>query len=105
MKICSRCGTEQPLSNFRQYYNRGANAGTYKFCKECERIETRRKYLVGRGDAVTQAQKEELASIHRLYDLRASKGLDVPGRIRHKPSTVKSLVDAYLNEESDTNET
>jgi hypothetical protein len=98
MKICSRCGTEQPLINFRQYYNRGANAGTYKFCKECERIETRRKYLVGRGDAATQAQKEELANIYKLYDLRGSRGLDVPGRMRGKPSTVKSIVDTYLQE-------
>lgn len=104
MKICSRCGTEQPLSNFRRYYNRGENAGTYKFCKECERIETRRKYLVGRGDAATQTQKEELASIRKLYDLRESKGLDVPGRIRRRPSAVKSIVDARLNEEDTANE-
>lgn len=80
MKTCSRCGVEQPLENFRQYYNRGENGGHYKYCKTCESIESRRKYLAKRGAAATPEQLEELAKINKLYEKRSAMGLDIPGR-------------------------
>ena len=94
MKTCSRCGETKPVEAFRKYYNRDS---TYKFCKECERIEARRKYLVARGDALTDAQAAELASINKLYSYREARGLDIPGKSRSRCSNrVATLVDEQL---------
>ena len=98
MKVCSRCGKELPLEMFRKYYN--GREGRYTYCLDCEAIEARRKYLVGRGDALTEAQREELDKISKLYALRASKGLNVPGYTKRRcANRISSLVDNLLNEE------
>lgn len=76
-KTCKRCGMERPLTDYRNYYGKNQN-GMYTFCKECERIESRRKYLVKLGDAANDKQKEALVAIERLYAERAKRGLSVP---------------------------
>ncbi len=97
MKVCSRCGKELPLDNFRKYYNGGDSYYTY--CKDCEAIEARRKYLVGRSDAATPEQLDELQKIQKLYELRAAKGLKVPGHTKGRVTNrVRALVDDLLNE-------
>ena len=93
LKRCTSCGIERPVDNFRPYYNR--STGRYPYCKECERIETRRKYL-SQIDCNEQ-QKIELSKIEQLYDLRQAAGLRVPSRKRQKQSSVESLVDSYIN--------
>lgn len=92
MKTCSRCGETKPLEEFRPYYNR--STGRYSFCKTCERIETRRKYLVKRA-TLTPAQQEELAKINALYAKRKAAGLSVPGT---RASDVVNIVEQQLKE-------
>lgn len=92
-KTCKRCGAAKPLTDYRSYYGKGQN-GTYTFCKECERIESRRKYLVKLGDSANPKQREALVAIERLYAERARKGLAVP-----KPrctSTTDDIVARHL---------
>lgn len=102
-KTCSRCGVDKPLDNFRSYY--GGRKGTYKYCKECERIESRRRYLVGLGGKATLEQAKTLAAIERLYDIRAERGLDVPGRTRaDAPISTDDLVAQLLATESNSGE-
>ena len=93
-KVCSRCGIEKPIAEFREYYT---VSGTYKYCKECEKIEARRKYLIRKGDAITDAQREELDRIGILYERRRSKGLEAP--TDSSSVSVNDLLDKYLNEE------
>ena len=92
-KVCKWCGQEKSVDNFRDYYE--GRKGKYTYCKECERIETRRKYLKRRGDKCTQEQLDELDSIEKLYDAREAKGLSVPGRNVKK--TVADIVQQQLN--------
>ena len=93
-KMCSYCGQEKSLDDFRDYYD--GRKGKYTFCKECERIESRRKYLMRRGDACTPEQKQELEDIAALYKARAAHGLNAPGLKRPKV-TVADLVERQLN--------
>ena len=48
-KVCKRCGRELPVDQFRNYY--GGREGSYSFCKTCEKIEQRRKYLLAKDAA------------------------------------------------------
>lgn len=91
-KTCSRCGQEKAIVDFRPYYN-GAK-GHYTFCRECEKIEGRRKYLLRRCDALTEAQREELAKIEELYKRRSDKGLRSPKQ--RESCGVNDLLDKYL---------
>ena len=93
-KTCKRCGTEQPVDNFRMYYN--GHASRYTFCRTCERIEARRKYLVRGYERLNDEQKKELESIEALYEARQAAGLAVPGRSRGA-SVVSLIVDDQLN--------
>lgn len=93
-KVCKFCGQEKSVDNFRHYYD--GRRGTYTYCRDCERIETRRKYLTRRGDKCTPEQIQELQEIHTLYQARAAKGLHAPGVTPKKPS-VADLVEQQLN--------
>ena len=96
-KVCASCGQEKSTVDFRRYY--GGRKGTYTNCKECEKIESRRRYLESK-ESLNQAQRNELDKIIQLYDLREKAGLHVPGRRRNKAdNTVASIVDRYLNNE------
>ena len=75
-KTCTHCGELKPISCFRKYY--GGRKGHYRYCKTCEKLNTRHKYLVGKGDAATQQEREELAKLIRLYELRETLGLETP---------------------------
>lgn len=75
MKKCKQCGEQQPEENFRKYYNR---TGRYSFCRTCESIMGRYKYLSKLVDR-TEEQQSELDKINRLYMLRQQAGLAIPG--------------------------
>ena len=92
-KICSHCGEEKPLSSFRHYY--GGRKGTYKYCKDCEKIITREKYLVAKGVRRTPQEEMELQKIHKLYELRVSVGLEAPRHSDNRVGTV-DLIDQML---------
>jgi hypothetical protein len=94
MKRCTHCGAEKPLSEFRQYYN--GKGSHYRYCKTCESIEMRRKYIVGLGGAATPQQQEDLRKILRLYDLRRSRGLCT---FVDKQVAISSIIEDELNNE------
>lgn len=98
MKVCKRCGVSKPRTDFRDYY--GGRKGSYSFCRSCERIEQRRKYLATKDatspDGLTATEAEELHKINELYAMRAAAGLSVPAR---RPDRgVTDLVDAQIAE-------
>lgn len=99
MQTCKRCGVEKPLSEFRPYY--GNRKGRYTYCLDCERIETRRKYLASKK-LLTTDELYELQSIQNLYDAREKRGLRAPHR-RDSKSSVLNVVEQQLAE-MDTNE-
>ena len=93
LKICKRCGVERPEDEFRQYYN--GKPGSYTYCKKCESIEQRRKYLVNKAEK-TEDELEELDKINQLYSLRAAAGLVVP--VRRKRGGVAAIVDEMIKD-------
>lgn len=92
-KVCSTCGQEKSVDAFRKYY--GGRKGSYSYCKECERIEQRRKYLVRRLEKLTDSETTELQHIKELYDRREAAGLKVLGKIRNTTG-VSDIVDKHL---------
>lgn len=77
------------------YY--GGRKGSYSFCRTCERIEARYKYLKKLGDKATPEQLDELAKIEKLYELQVANGLSAPGyRKRCIQESTSSIVDAML---------
>ena len=94
LKRCTSCGVDKPIEEFRTYYNR--QKGHYPYCKECERIEGRRKYLSRNKEKLNEDQLVELNKIETLYDKRQAAGLSVPSRKRNNNTSVAKLVDAYL---------
>lgn len=70
-KTCAHCGETRPVDMFRKYYNR---PGLYAFCKMCEKVETRRKYLAGKI-RLSVDEKIELDNIIKLYEYQSSLGL------------------------------
>lgn len=94
VKICKRCGREQGVDQFRNYY--GGRSGSYSFCKTCERIDQRRKYLVSKRDDLAPCEAEELNKINELYEMRRAAGLKVPGT--RAVGGVTSIVDSMLED-------
>ena len=62
---------------FRRYYY---SSGYYRVCLNCEKINSRVKYLERKGDRATQAEREELAKIAQLYEYQRAAGLKPPRR-------------------------
>lgn len=72
---CKQCGMEKALDQFRAYY--GGRKGHYKICKTCEKINSRKKYLVAKK-VRSEADEQELQDIYALYDKQRSLGLAPP---------------------------
>lgn len=97
-KVCKRCGKEQSVDQFRAYY--GGKKGLYNFCKTCEKIDQRRKYLARKDsespDGLSSDEQIELDKINELYAARQAAGLSVP--IRRSAKGVTNLVDQLLTD-------
>ena len=80
IRRCKQCGELRPESAFRQYYNR--KGGRYKVCRNCERINTRYKYLTKKKNKGTISPEElvELEKFYELFDILRQKGLEPPKR-------------------------
>lgn len=80
---CTMCGVQKPEDEFRLY---PSGKRRRPFCKECESIETRRRYLERlRGDdKLTDCMADELKQINDLYDQRIAAGLNTFGKRRKK---------------------
>lgn len=79
MKTCIYCGETKDINNFRPYYNR--KTGHYTYCRSCEQIEKRRKYLIRKVE-LTDVETVELMKINKLYEVRRRAGLQSPGQAR-----------------------
>lgn len=99
-KTCKQCGELKPIEQFRKYY--GGRKGTYKTCKQCEKINARAKYLEAKGDINrSEAEHEELLKIYRLYEAQRNAGLQPPRtEIGRRTPLADSLDDMIAKYES-----
>lgn len=74
-KTCKQCGQLKPHEQFRQYY--GGRKGRYTVCLQCEKINSRLKYLEKKAN-LTEAEQIEVTKIHELYEAQRSVGLQPP---------------------------
>lgn len=109
MKQCRQCGVTKEDSEFRAYY-RANTRSTYTICKECERINSRYKYLRSKKNrgAATQKDLDDFASIEQLYNMQRSLGLRPPAQRTTESDTsistnVSNLMDMYKEKLVDTN--
>lgn len=91
MKVCKQCGLQKDDKAFRPLYGR---PGTYNVCYECERINSRRKYLLRKAE-LTASESAELQSIEDLYARQRSMGLRPPHRRYSTKAVVSNVVDTY----------
>lgn len=89
VKTCKQCGELKPVSQFRRYY--GGRKGTYTMCKQCERINSREKYLTAKGESMTWQEETELDKIHKLYEYQRSLGLQPPNKQVRRASIADEL--------------
>lgn len=89
-KICTMCGIEKSVDQFREY----PREGRYPYCLECQSIETRRRYLAQKT-VISLEEEEELQQINRLYELRVAKGLRTFGD-KSRNKSARSLVDKQI---------
>lgn len=92
VRKCKQCGEVKSLTQYREYY--GNLKGHYKFCKECERLNQRLKYLRNKPN-LSPDETEELNQIEQLHDLQRSLGLEPPRR-RKGDSAVTSIIQKQM---------
>lgn len=96
---CKQCGKLKPIEQFRPYY--GGRKGHYKTCKACEKINSRVKYLEGKGDEIDYREEAELDKLHRLYEVQRQLGLQPPRKKQGTKSEVANLdnmITSYENQ-------
>lgn len=94
-KICKQCGKMKPLDAFRQYY--GNRAGTYNTCLECEKVNTREKYLRKKSEhtMISSSEADELEKIHTLYKVQRAAGLQPP-RLQSQNRSLADELDGMI---------
>ena len=98
---CKQCGEVLPISSYRQYYH---GDGHYKVCRNCEKVNSRAKYLKRKGDKATPAEKNELAKIEQLYEYQRLAGLQPPrhrGELQSAMDELDSLIKKYKQTATD----
>lgn len=105
LKRCKQCGEVKPLETFRKYY--GGRKGTYTMCKACESINSRAKYLLKKGDALTELDRIELDKINKLYEAQRACGLEPPnfgaGRAVRVVDSLDDLISSFEKKASTSN--
>ena len=76
-KTCRQCGLLKPIDHYRKYY--GGRSGHYTTCKQCEKINSRLKYLEGKT-SLTEPERIERDKIIQLYEAQQAAGLRPPRR-------------------------
>lgn len=97
MKVCTRCGKEQPIDEFYPVKYKGQEPKhRYSVCKTCTSIEQRRRYLMK-----TDPGHPMLEKIEALYDKHRAAGRNVPGdgSNRRSASQIDATIDAMLEME------
>lgn len=91
-KTCRQCGELKPISQYRRYY--GGRQGSYTTCRQCEKINSRLKYLESK-EVLTEPERIERDKILKLYEAQQSAGLRPPRRGGRRTELVTDL-DAML---------
>lgn len=94
-KVCKQCGELKPTDQFRNYY--AGRRGTYTICRTCERINSRAKYLLRKGERCTEKDSEELSKIYELWNIQRMAGLQPPKEKDDGERSVSESVDFMLN--------
>lgn len=94
MKICKQCGQKKELSEYRNYYN--GRTGQYSRCKECEKINSRCKYL--RKKERSANEQIELDSIEELYELQVKLGFSPPNSKVRTPLDIEAIKQQYIQQ-------
>lgn len=97
-KICKQCGRELPIQAYRPLYS---GNGTYNVCLECEKINSRSKYLrkKERNGTVTQQEQVELEQIEQLYAKQRQMGLKPP-KLRKSVTDVSQTIQDYYDDKA-----
>lgn len=107
MKIrrCKQCGELLPEDQFRPYYKRDGSGGRstsrYRVCLQCERINTRYKYLTRKIVEGKAEHKDttELQRIATLYDILRQRGLEPPNsRAAEAPLDIDAEIRKHTEE-------
>lgn len=93
-KRCKQCGEIKPLDRFRSYYQ--GRKGTYTICKDCERINSRYKYICSKASDDNEAIQAERQQIEKLYELQRANGLRPPKTQDTKPKPVSETVSSMI---------
>lgn len=96
-KVCRQCGELKPLSQYRKYY--GGRTGHYTTCKQCEKINSRLKYLESK-ESLTELERVERDKILKLYEAQRGAGLRPPSRGGRRAEVVADL-DAMIGKYTD----
>ena len=95
-KTCKQCGQLKPHEQFRQYY--GGRKGRYTICLQCEKINSRLKYLEKKSN-LTEAEQTEVNKIRELYDVQRAAGLQPPrqggGRTEPITDSLDDMIEMY----------
>lgn len=95
MKVCSRCGKEQPITEFYQVKYKGTKPKYhYGVCKTCTSIEQRRRYLLQ-----VDPTNPTLTKINELYEKHRAAGRSVPDTTRRSSAEIDADIDALLLED------
>ena len=94
------CGEERYIDEFRTQVRRNYKnecRSTYRrpYCKACEAIECRRRYLVDMTSPSPE-HEQELNQINELYELRLAKGLKTFDTNRRNKPTIATEVSKQL---------
>lgn len=92
-KVCKQCGELKPLTQFRKYY--GGRKGNYRTCKQCEKINSRAKYLTAKGDKRSSAENNELKKISTLWEAQRSAGLAPPKTMCYSTDNLDEMIRKY----------
>ena len=109
---CKQCGDLKVPEKFRKYYGTGRKS-SYKTCLDCEKINTRYKYLVSKirknsspdlwldSETISKILRpeeiEDLNKIEELYEVLKSKGLKPPAFDSGRKGKADLRIDATLD--------
>lgn len=93
-KTCKQCGQLKPHEQFRQYY--GGRKGRYTICLQCEKINSRLKYLEKKQN-LTEAEQLEVEKIRKLYDVQRAAGLQPPRQGGGRTAPLSDSLDDMIN--------
>ena len=94
-KVCSRCGKEQPVTEFYKVKYKGTEPKyRYSVCKKCTSIEQKRRYL-----QQVDPSNPLLEKIEALYEKHRAAGRSVPDSPRRGAAAIEAEIDAMLADE------